>query len=113
MTSTFKRGFDEKVPAWNLSAERTFVMLAATARDSDSPPERKLATMKKEKEKGRPMSITSRGRADNGGRSRGDSSVERAIGSRLRAYYDEVAREPVPERFVELLKQLDDDSKKH
>jgi hypothetical protein len=40
-------------------------------------------------------------------------SVERAIGSRLRAYYDEVAREPVPDRFVELLKQLDTESKKH
>jgi hypothetical protein len=36
-----------------------------------------------------------------------DSSVEKAIGSRLRAYYDEMAREPVPDRFVELLKRLD------
>lgn len=69
--------------------------------------------MKKEKEKGRPMNIASRGRTDGSGKARGDSSVERAIGSRLRAYYDEVAREPVPDRFVELLKQLDTDSKKH
>ena len=70
--------------------------------------------MKKEKEKGRPMNIASRGRTDGAGKARGgDSSVERAIGSRLRAYYDEVAREPVPDRFVELLKQLDDDAKKH
>jgi hypothetical protein len=35
-----------------------------------------------------------------------DGSVEAAIGNRLRAYYDEVAREPVPDRFVELLKRL-------
>ena len=70
--------------------------------------------MKKEKEKGRSMNITSRGRTDGTGKSRGgDSSVERAIGSRLRAYYDEVAREPVPERFVDLLKRLDDDAKKN
>jgi len=70
--------------------------------------------MKKEKEKGRPMNITSRGRTDGSGKARGaDSSVERAIGSRLRAFYDEVAREPVPERFVELLKRLDDEAKKH
>jgi hypothetical protein len=70
--------------------------------------------MKKEKEKGRSMNIASRGRTDSTGKARGsDSSVERAIGSRLRAYYDEVAREPVPDRFVNLLKRLDDDAKKH
>jgi hypothetical protein len=38
---------------------------------------------------------------------RSDSSVQTAIGSRLRAYYDSVAQEPVPDRFLELLKQLD------
>ena len=36
-----------------------------------------------------------------------DGTVERAIGSRLRAYYDELSREPVPDRFVDLLKRLD------
>ena len=36
-----------------------------------------------------------------------DSSVQRAIGNRLRAYYDGVAKEPIPDRFIELLKQLD------
>ncbi|MCB1500621.1 MAG: hypothetical protein KDK07_12665 [Bauldia sp.] len=36
-----------------------------------------------------------------------DKSVQSAIGARLRAYYDEVAREAVPDRFVELLKQLE------
>lgn len=39
-------------------------------------------------------------------RKAGDA-VEKAIGSRLRAFYDEVAREPVPDRFLELLKRLD------
>lgn len=37
-----------------------------------------------------------------------DGSVQAAIGNRLRAYYDEVAREPVPERFLDLLKHLDE-----
>ena len=70
--------------------------------------------MKKEKEKGRPMNVASRGRTGDTGKKRAvDGSVERAIGSRLRAYYDEVAREPVPDRFVELLQKLDDESTKH
>jgi hypothetical protein len=70
--------------------------------------------MKKEKEKGRPMDVGSRGRTGDTRKKRSmDGSVERAIGSRLRAYYDEVAREPVPDRFVELLQKLDEDSKKH
>lgn len=29
------------------------------------------------------------------------------IGARLRGYFDEVAKQPVPERFLELLQQLD------
>jgi hypothetical protein len=36
-----------------------------------------------------------------------DPLVQAAIGVRLRSYYEEVAREPIPDRFVELLKQLD------
>lgn len=36
-----------------------------------------------------------------------DKSVQSAIGARLRAYYDEVEREAIPDRFVELLKQLE------
>jgi hypothetical protein len=36
-----------------------------------------------------------------------DKSVQTAIGARLRAYYDGVEREPIPDRFVELLKRLD------
>jgi hypothetical protein len=37
-----------------------------------------------------------------------DPAVQAAIGRKLRALYDEVANEPVPERFSELLKQLAD-----
>jgi len=37
-----------------------------------------------------------------------ETVIDRAIGAKLRALYDEVAREPVPDRFIELLKQLDD-----
>jgi Anti-sigma factor NepR len=29
------------------------------------------------------------------------------IGQRLRAFYDEVAKQPVPDRFVDLLNQLE------
>jgi Anti-sigma factor NepR len=29
------------------------------------------------------------------------------LGNKLRDYYDQVAREPVPDRFVQLLKQLE------
>jgi hypothetical protein len=38
---------------------------------------------------------------------RADGSVQAAIGNRLRAYYDEVSKEPVPARFLDLLKRLD------
>jgi Anti-sigma factor NepR len=70
--------------------------------------------MKKEKEEGPAMIVVSRGRRADAGKKRAvDGSVEKAIGSRLRAYYDEVAREPVPDRFVTLLKRLDDESNKH
>ena len=35
-----------------------------------------------------------------------DPTVQAAIGRKLRALYDEVANEPVPDRFSELLKKL-------
>jgi hypothetical protein len=67
--------------------------------------------MKKNRTKGRSMDNTSAGGegAHDGKRGTG-GSVEGVIGSRLRAYYDEVAREPVPDRFVELLKRLNDET---
>lgn len=36
-----------------------------------------------------------------------DGDVEAHIGGRLRAMYDSVLREPVPDRFMDLLRQLD------
>ena len=36
-----------------------------------------------------------------------DPVVEEAISRKLRKLYDEVASEPVPDRFTELLKQLE------
>jgi hypothetical protein len=35
-----------------------------------------------------------------------DDPVQRAIGEGLRAVFDEVVRQPVPERFAELLRKL-------
>ena len=37
----------------------------------------------------------------------GKPPVYDMIGRRLRDYFDEVAKQPVPDRFVELLNQLD------
>jgi hypothetical protein len=63
--------------------------------------------MANEKE-GRPARSAPAGRTESMTRTRNlDSAVEKAIGNRLRAYYDEKAREPVPDRFVELLRKLD------
>jgi Anti-sigma factor NepR len=36
--------------------------------------------------------------------------VQDMIGARLKAYYARIAEEPIPERFTELLKQLDEQS---
>lgn len=36
------------------------------------------------------------------------SAAEDAIGRQLKAIYDEVAEEPVPDRFLELLQKLDE-----
>lgn len=37
----------------------------------------------------------------------GHAGLQAAIGQRLRAYYDDVASEPVPDRFLALLDALD------
>jgi Anti-sigma factor NepR len=39
-------------------------------------------------------------------------SMHDLVGEKLRAYYDQVASEPVPDRFEQLLKQLEAKSKK-
>ncbi len=36
-----------------------------------------------------------------------DPAVHELIGRRLRVYFEEVSKEPVPERFVELLSKLE------
>ena len=53
------------------------------------------------------MIVASEARAATGRPRKLDKSVQTAIGARLRAYYDGVEREPVPDRFAELLKQLE------
>lgn len=35
-------------------------------------------------------------------------AIGRAIGQRLRSYYDHIIGQPVPDRFVELLKKLEE-----
>ena len=37
----------------------------------------------------------------------GGEAAQAAIGKRLKAYYDDVASEPVPDRFLSLLDALD------
>ena len=41
-----------------------------------------------------------------------DGHVQARLGQRLRAMFDEVAREPVPERFLDLLDVLDQQEKR-
>ena len=47
-----------------------------------------------------------------GNQDRGKASAvrarQRAIGRELRRYYDDVASEPVPDEFVELLRRIDE-----
>ncbi len=63
--------------------------------------------MSKDK-KDRPEEMSAASEAKAAGRPRKlDKSVQTAIGARLRAYYDGVEREVIPDRFVELLKQLE------
>jgi hypothetical protein len=41
-----------------------------------------------------------------------DSSIQDAIGARLRAMHDELANQELPARFTELLKKLDEQDDK-
>jgi Anti-sigma factor NepR len=36
-----------------------------------------------------------------------DPRIQREIGKHLRAHYDDVVNEPVPDKFIELLRQLE------
>jgi len=40
------------------------------------------------------------------------ADVRARIGARLKAYYDEVVSQPVPDRFTELLSRLEDEEQK-
>jgi hypothetical protein len=40
-------------------------------------------------------------------------SMEDAVGERLRAVYGEILRDPIPQRFVELLQRLDGGTEDH
>jgi hypothetical protein len=62
---------------------------------------------KDDKERPEEMNVSSEAKAAAGRTRKLDKSVQTAIGARLRAYYDGVEREDIPDRFVELLKQLD------
>lgn len=42
-----------------------------------------------------------------------DSRVQNEIGKHLRAVYDDVINEPVPDRFMELLEQLERSARKN
>ena len=62
---------------------------------------------KDDKERPGEMNVASQAKAAAARPRKLDRSVQTAIGARLRAYYDGVEREAIPDRFVELLKQLD------
>lgn len=47
-----------------------------------------------------------------GGRGERDSTANDLIGQKLRAYYDEMAKQPVPDRFSALLRELEEKTKK-
>jgi hypothetical protein len=36
-----------------------------------------------------------------------DTSIDRGVGDRLRDYYEPITREPVPDRFLNLLRRAD------
>jgi hypothetical protein len=41
-----------------------------------------------------------------------DEHIQRRLGAKLRAYYDELLNEPIPEKFIELLVKLDEKERK-
>lgn len=43
---------------------------------------------------------------------RDEAAIQAILGDRLRSYYEDVAREPVPDRFVDLLNRLDSEKPK-
>ena len=41
-----------------------------------------------------------------------DEHIQRPIGAKLRAFYDELLSEPIPDKFIELLVKLDEKERK-
>jgi hypothetical protein len=44
-------------------------------------------------------------------RKRGNPVVSKAVSGKLKAYYDEIAKQDVPDRFMQLLDKLDEQDK--
>ena len=59
------------------------------------------------KKKGEQMQIATGGGSDDGSGPRLDSRIQHEIGKHLRADYQRVVDEPVPDRIMELLEQLE------
>jgi Anti-sigma factor NepR len=72
--------------------------MVKAGRGSESAPDKK---------KGKKMQAGTEQRSSENARPRIDPRVQREIGKHLRAHYDEVIKEPVPDKFIELLEQLE------
>jgi len=59
------------------------------------------------KKKGEKMQIATRQGPEDAAGPRIDSRIQREIGKHLRAHYIDVVNEPVPDRLMELLEQLE------
>ncbi len=60
-----------------------------------------------QKKRGEKMQAGTVNRPTDGTGPRIDPRVQREIGKHLRAHYDDVVKEPVPDKFIELLQQLE------
>jgi hypothetical protein len=60
------------------------------------------------KKKGENMQIAIGPGPDDGGGPRIDTRIQHEIGKHLRAHYEGVVNEPVPDRFMELLQELEE-----
>jgi hypothetical protein len=59
------------------------------------------------KKKGEKMQIATGHGSEDGSGPRIDTRIQHEIGKHLRAHYEGVVNEPVPDRFMELLEQLE------
>jgi hypothetical protein len=61
----------------------------------------------KNKNQGRKMRTALQGSSSGRGHTSIDPRIQNEIGKHLRAAYDDVINEPVPEKFIELLEKLE------